>query len=380
MKSLLVLSAYAILGAAPAVAQSASQDSIYPPTGTVTGMKIVPPIGPTNARTQGGSGKRPTPAAGDQLPTPAAGDQVVDARANGVKCDGITDDAPALQDLAGNSTATTPTIVQLPSGTCNIASPILITTPITFRGQGWSENGPGHYGTYLAIAGTGFIPFEITGTRVRGSVMSFENLAVSQVQPAPAAGWIPFDYPYVFYVHDTGGIVNFDNVFLYAINKAINSYNTGRLHINNLYGQVFSNVLKVDRTLDIDRYVDFHIWPFWSSDANVIRYQQENMDALWLLRDDSPYLDRIFIFAARSGVRFSQGASGPASKVAAGSLTFDGVPMGPLVDRCGQLDDHASWQYDLARRRGNHGDGPDTGRRRDPGGRWNMGRHPTRQP
>ena len=52
------------------------------------------------------------------------------------------------------------------------------------------------------------------------------------------------------------------------------------------------------------------------------------MDAIWLLRDDSPYLDRIFIYAARSGVRFSQGASGPASKVAAGSLTFDGVRWG----------------------------------------------------
>jgi hypothetical protein len=315
MKFFLMLSTFATL----AVAQSASQDPIDPPPNTVTGMEITRPTGPANARPQGGSGRQILPATGNQ---------VVDARANGVKCDGITDDAPALQYLASQSTATAPAIVQLPSGTCNIASPVLITKPITLRGQGWSENGPGHYGTYLAVAGTGFIPFEITGTVVRGSVMSFEDLAVSQLHPAPAAGWVPIDYPYVFYVHDTGGTVDFDHVFLYAINKGISSYNVGRLHITNLYGQVFSNVLKTDHTMDIDRYVDFHIWPFWSSDASVIKYQQDNMDAIWLLRDDSPYLDRIFIYAARSGIRFSQGASGPASKVAAGSLTFDGVRWG----------------------------------------------------
>lgn len=314
MKSLLMFAAFATL----AVVQSSHYD--YSPSArAIVDGHIVWPSRQTDAPTKGGTGG---------IAEPTFGYLVVDARANGVKCDGRTDDAPALQTLANRSSDTTATIVQLPSGTCNIASAILITKPITLRGQGWSENGPGNYGTYLAVVGIGFTPFEVTGKSVRGSVMSFQNLAVSQLHPVPAAGWIPLDYPYVFYVHDTGGTVNFDKLFLYGINKGISSYNVGRLHITNLYGQVFSNVLKVDRTMDIDRYVDFHIWPFWSSDVNVIAYQQANMDAIWLLRDDSPYLDRIFIYAARSGIRFSQGATGAPSKVVAGSLTFDGVQRG----------------------------------------------------
>lgn len=268
-------------------------------------------------------------------PTPLIAAQqaamVIDARAWGLKCDGTTNDGPALQAVHDRVDIGAALLVQLPSGTCRIASAVTFTKTLVLRGQGWAASQSPGFGTWFLIDGTGFNPFTLTGAAVRGA--AFENLAVFQQHPPPPASgsWTPTAFPCVFTLENTAGEVAFRNVFLLAINRGVCSHLSGRLTLRGVSGQVFTSLAEVDKSYDADRYVDLHIWPYWSSTAPVMAYTQANTDTLRLSRVDTPLADRVFVFGVRSAAHFLRSADegantgGVTTKLLAGTIGCDFV-------------------------------------------------------
>ena len=62
----------------------------------------------------------------------------------------------------------------------------------------------------------------------------------------------------------------------------------------------------MDKAFDADSYQGFHVWPFWSQATPAMAYTQSHLDALWLERADTGFIDKMFVFGARSAVRLGQ--------------------------------------------------------------------------
>ena len=208
---------------------------------------------------------------------------------------------------------------------------------ITWHGQGWSETITPDLnrqqrgsGTWLILDHPGFIPITISGPGSRGSVV--EDVAVAEVQPGDTSrsDWKPTAYPYIFDVESTFGMVRFQNLMFFAVTDGISAHEAGRLSLDGLYGQVFDNLVKVDKSYDANRYEAIHVWPYWSQDAGVMAYTQKHLDALWLQRADTGLIDDVFVYGANAALRLDQSATesgtvegGPASKNSIGTLHCD---------------------------------------------------------
>jgi len=258
----------------------------------------------------------------------------VHVRDFGAVGNGITDDAPAIQaainSLAGNGGG----VVILAPKTYRLASAITISNAtVHIRGGGFTEGGGPGDGTWLKVDSTGFTPITFTGN-ARGSKVS--DLAVTQSHSATFnASWAPTNYDWFFRIVDCLGGVDFDNILLAAVNKGFYCYNSGRTDFRRIRGQVFTCGIEMDQALDVPRYHNIHFWPFWSSDTNVLRWQQDNGDAMVFKRVDGPFIDQAFGFGYRSLFRFTAGATGYTTKFYIGQAYADFIRYGILIDTAG---------------------------------------------
>ena len=304
-----------------------------------------------------------------------------------MKCDGVTDDGPALQALVDRVSASTSPDIQLPYGTCLINTTVSIhRAPVHLRGHSWSE--AISTGTTLSTTNTAISPFVISPLVPNGIVQtngtSIEGVAIAQDQPlpvtaaasmtagsrqivtsvpakvgsavvgpgirnetfvtasggtpppnppplpaappaparaAPGAPGAPTVYPPFFVVRDTASI-SFRGIYGFGIYDGISFFNVGRDEVAGIYGQFFHNIITTDAGYDLAHYSDFHIWPFWNSikgfqiDQNgtsyragplldvVMAWQEANMDAIVLGRQDGATLRDMFFFMANGGITF----------------------------------------------------------------------------
>ena len=250
----------------------------------------------------------------------------------GAKGDGTTDDAPAIQAAVDALAATGGGVLEFGPRTYRIAGPVVVNgTTIIMQGAGFNEGPAAGVGTWLTIDQTGFTPFTFTGPSARGSVV--RDLAVRQTHNAAVGpAWTPTNYDFVFRIQDCLGGVDFDNVMLCGINRGIWIDNSGRFNIQRLRGQVSTTGIEIDRSFDTGRIQHLHFWPFAQPAVDVVRWQQANQDALVLRRVDGVFMDDLFVFAARSGLRFRSSASGITQKFYIGSYYSDFTQYGLWVD------------------------------------------------
>ncbi len=251
----------------------------------------------------------------------------------GAVADGSTDIGPALNAIAAKlGSAATSNVIYFPNGVYRLASAVTFagTAPILV-GQGFSQ-GPGAVGTgtWIKIDQTGFTPITFSGTNARGAKV--RDLAFYQTHPAPAVGWAPTPYDYVFRVQDALGEVTFDNVLFAGVNRGIYADNSGRLHIKDVQGQFYTTGIEIDDCYDIPRIGRLHAWTFATSAPSVVAYQEANADAVLMRRADGIFVGDLFVLGMYSALRLSNGANGVTTKAYVSNLYADFVNHGLLVD------------------------------------------------
>ena len=266
-----------------------------------------------------------------QLRSGLLADRPVHVRDYGAVGNGVADDGPAIQAAINALKFMGGGILQFGPRTYRIASPVVINdVTVTLQGAGFTEGPNEANGTWFRIDQIGFTPFTFSGTMARGSVV--RDVAVRQYHASPSATWAPTNYDYVFRVQDCLGAVDFENVFLVAVNRGIWCDNSGRMSIKCLRGQVFTRGVEVDRCYDICRLEHVHFWTFHTNDGNIVTWQQNNQDALVFRKVDGVFLDDIFVLGARSTLRFSSSASGVTTKFYGSNIYADFSKYGVWID------------------------------------------------
>ena len=241
---------------------------------------------------------------------------------------GVADSGPAFQSAADWAAANGGGIVHIPPGLYKLATPVTISSVVTFEGSGWSENIPGIHsvwgGSFLKITQTAAPAFTISGGGARGT--AFRNFGIVQTQPSPAVGWAPTVYAPVFRLESALGEVFFEDLYFAGIYRGIDSWRSGRTTVKRIRGQTFSYFMKIDNDggSDTNHIDDIHLWDYWASDASVITWQQANGVGLLLGRVDSIQADHIFTLGYKAGVQLAGNATaGPATGIYIGSLNAD---------------------------------------------------------
>ncbi|WP_198373258.1 glycosyl hydrolase family 28-related protein [Roseomonas rosulenta] len=267
-----------------------------------------------------------------QLRSGLLADRPVHVRDFGAVGDGTTNDAPAIQAAVDALAANGGGVLQVGPRAYRIGTPVVVNSAaIVLQGAGFNEGPNAASGTWLTISQTGFTPFTFTGAATRGSVV--RDLAVRQTHSATVGpAWTPTNYDFVFRIQDCLGGIDFDNVMLCGINRGIWIDNSGRFNIQRLRGQVYTTGIEIDRSYETGRIQHLHFWPFAQPADDVVRWQQANQDAVVLRRVDGIFMDDLFVFAARSGLRFTSSASGIAQKFYIGSYYSDFTQYGLWVD------------------------------------------------
>jgi len=267
-----------------------------------------------------------------QLRSGLLADRAFHVREFGAIGDGIANDAPAIQAAIDAMAATGGGVLEFAPRHYRLASPVVISgVSVILQGAGFTEGPTVASGTWLTIDATGFTPFTFTGLAARGSVV--RDLAIRQTHAAAQVpGWAPTNYDFVFRIQDCLGAVDFDNVFLCAVNRGIWCDNSGRLNIQRLRGQVFTTGIEMDRAYDTSRIEHVHFWPFATANDHIMLWQQQNQDTMVFRRVDGLFLDDVFVLGARAALRFSASAFGITSKFYVGSLYTDFAQLGILVD------------------------------------------------
>jgi hypothetical protein len=250
----------------------------------------------------------------------------------GVKADGITDDTVGFQ-AAVNIAQASGSVLRLPNGKIRLTAPIVISKGLSIIGMPPRVNNNGtltYAGSWLYFDHTGKgLSFNTSG--IYCTDFDLLDFGTVRNQPAPAGGWAPNAHDFDIDIFATQD-VRVDGLMLLNPTKGINMNGGGRLNIEYLRGQPFQVGIKIDNALDVCRIHGVHFWPFWYDDANLHSYTQQNLDAIYSLRNDNPQLSNIFAIYARSGLRIGQSGSGGTRRVHLVNADFDAMKDGIWID------------------------------------------------
>lgn len=258
--------------------------------------------------------------------------QIADVRAGTTLVD-VTAAVQAAVNAAGASDKGQ--VLFFPAGRYMLTAPIIVPRGVTIRGVdpcsknvGWTGIGGGTW-FYINHAGIGFISDSSVGG---GTDSYYESLGTYRNQPAPVLGWTPNANDYDFVANNVYDIT-YRNILCLNATRGFRQYGGGgRCSYLNIRGQFFQTVFSMEQAFDVCRFDQIHVWPFWHDDYNVHTYTMQNLDVIYLLKNDNPMISNVFTIFARAGIRCGTSASGSPSKIHASNCDFDRGQFGIWVD------------------------------------------------
>jgi hypothetical protein len=231
--------------------------------------------------------------------------------------------------------------VLLPAGTLLVNSGLVVDSGVIVEGQGWEEY-KGHFGEYEATRGergtylkqttNSSSVFALANTAT-GAVI--RNLAIYQSHPADTSGWIPNTYPVCFNCEGpNGGQVTIENILFWGVFRGIDigatgGSVTGRVHINNCYGEFYDYAINGAFAADVVRISDFHAYSsYLVGQPNKEAYMFENAIALRIGRLDNPMITRFFAIGYKRGVNVVTTIDGPCYRIQLSDSGFDACHVG----------------------------------------------------
>jgi hypothetical protein len=234
----------------------------------------------------------------------------------GAKGDGQTDDTAAFQkalDAAGQAGGGT---VAAGRGSYVFAGHLTVPKAVALSGI-W-KSVPSHVGlrskgfSKPTDDGTTFLVTENEGNESGpGFVTLGENSTLSGVvifYPLQKVDQEPKPYPWTIVMRNKNPAV-LDVELLNSYNGIDASRNERHL-IRNVSGQPLRRGIYVDDIMDIGRIENVHFNPWWSSNPQLFKWQQEHGEAFILGRSDWQYMLNTFCFGYNIGYKFIRTQAG----------------------------------------------------------------------
>lgn len=239
------------------------------------------------------------------------------------------DSSSALQDTIVSLCSDDGGTLELGTGVFHLKASVVVTCPINIVGQGWREapRNDKKQGTWISIEQDKEPAIVFAHGSKGASLEKVAFIQPNQVVPLPTDHtWHPVSMPPVIMLKNVEGLTFLRDLYMNGVDKGIESWNGGRTSIDGLFGQFFSSGIVLDDEMDMSRIQNVHSWPYFSDNPAVIDYQQHHLDTIVLGRVDGAFIDNIFAFAAKSGIRFEETRSkGIATGIQIGKLECDSV-------------------------------------------------------
>lgn len=260
--------------------------------------------------------------------------EVVSVKDFGAVGDGVTDDTAAIQNAINAVQAAGGGYeLRIPEGKYRVTARLNITSEISIVGEGRAP-----YKTTLGTIGNGswlYFDHSDDGIYISGSsVISgirLEKLGTYRNQPEPSIGWSPNPHGWDVRINNAD-VYLFDLLLLNPTNGVVlENGGYGRIEMNTVRGQAFDCFVRIEKSADVVKMHNIHVWPFWKDDANVHAYTIQNLDAIYMLRCDNPMLSNVFTIFAKAGIRLEENADGSTSKIHLVNADFDRGKYGIYV-------------------------------------------------
>ena len=212
-----------------------------------------------------------------------------------------------------------------PAGGYNFTSAISIVGQLSIIGEDHAGQATGlsptnNIGTVFRFNHTG-VGFDVGGTGA-----SFSGFTVFRPQPAVGAGWVPLNSGFDFSCSAIDTTIS--NVLFWGSNKGVRLAAGGRLNLNDIKGQFFTQGVVVESATDCVRMTGIHLWPFWNNSTIVTTYMLLNLVALEFQRTDGVFLDNYFTIACKTALLFNHGTSGDTTNFKGSNLYLDNCGEG----------------------------------------------------
>lgn len=239
------------------------------------------------------------------------------------------DSASALRDAIVSLCNADGGTLELGVGVFHLKSSLVVPCPIDIVGQGWREapRSDKKQGTWISIEQEKEPAIVFSHGSKGASIEKIAFVQPNQIAPHPNDHtWRPISMPPVIMLKNVEGLTFLRDLYMNGVDKGIESWNGGRTSIDGLFGQFFSSGIILDDEMDMSRINDVHSWPYFSDNPLVMDYQQHHLDTVVLGRVDGAFIDNIFAYAAKSGIRFEKTRSnGIATGIQIGKLECDSV-------------------------------------------------------
>jgi len=242
-------------------------------------------------------------------------DLVFNVKDYGATLDGITNDSDALIG-ALNAAASVAGTVLIPPSSSGMLISTTATITIPFGVTLIGANAGLYNDIYLSV-NTGSV-IKITGNAGNASGNPvFTMQSGSQIKnlsfnwPNQTATNPPVAYPYL--VKGQAAVCNdclIENIFLYNCYQFADfTGNHERLKIKDVYGDILYSGIVINNSVDVDRLVNVHFWPFFGTGTAISTYRANNAIGITINRADGFQASNIFIYGHQKGIQLGDGVN-----------------------------------------------------------------------